>query len=280
MFRVLIAKKGNELLSLSLSLSRSLPFSKLTTKTPAMEGRSRRERAPKRGAAALAALARLRGNDDEGAAPDAKDIDDASTAPAPAPSRRRRQLDDFEVKDADAVYDVVDEDEYADLVAKRRREGGEDFGGERVDVDDETSAMEKMRVEEKRKRVSRLSRGPALTFLPLAMRSRGCDGCSNGVERLNSMQQGGRAFERCFRCFRLSMLGSLDFRTKNALSLSLSILSLKQKNNSLFSSPSRRLRRRRRRRGLRRHRRGGRLVDGRGRRRGGRQGQAAAEEER
>ena len=34
------------------------------------------------------------------------------------------------MKDADAVYDVVDEDEYADLVAKRRREGGE-IGGER-----------------------------------------------------------------------------------------------------------------------------------------------------
>ena len=89
-----------------------------------MEGRSRRERAPKRGAAALAALQRLRGGDDDGAA----DASAGAAAAAPAPSgRRRRQLDDFEVKDADAVYDVVDEDEYADLVAKRRREGGERF---------------------------------------------------------------------------------------------------------------------------------------------------------
>ena len=88
-----------------------------------MEGRSRRERAPKRGAAALAALARLRGGDDDGAAAAAASAGAAATASGP--SRRRRQLDDFEVKDADAVYDVVDEDEYADLVAKRRREGGE-----------------------------------------------------------------------------------------------------------------------------------------------------------
>jgi hypothetical protein len=100
-----------------------------------MEGRSRRERAPKRGAAALAALTRLRGGggDDDGADANvdaaANAAAGASNAPAPS-SRRRRQLDDFEVKDADAVYDVVDEDEYADLVAKRRREGGE-IGGER-----------------------------------------------------------------------------------------------------------------------------------------------------
>lgn len=88
-----------------------------------MEGRARRERAPKRGAAALAALARLRGGDDDGGAA-AADTNNGDAAAA-GPSRRRRQLDDFEVKDADAVYDVVDEDEYADLVAKRRREGGE-----------------------------------------------------------------------------------------------------------------------------------------------------------
>lgn len=88
-----------------------------------MEGRSRRARAPKRGAAALATLARLRGGNDGGAA----DADaSAAAATASGPSRRRRQLDDFEVKDADAVYDVVDEAEYADLVAKRRREGGEE----------------------------------------------------------------------------------------------------------------------------------------------------------
>ena len=93
-----------------------------------MEGRSRRERAPKRGAAALAALARLRGGDEAGAAAadgDASAGAGAAAGAASGPSRRRRQLDDFEVKDADAVYDVVDEDEYADLVAKRRREGGE-----------------------------------------------------------------------------------------------------------------------------------------------------------
>ena len=92
-----------------------------------MEGRSRRERAPKRGAAALAALARLRGGgDDNGAAAAAGDAGAGAAATA---SRRRRQLDDFEVKDADAVYDVVDEAEYADLVAKRRREGGEEEFG-------------------------------------------------------------------------------------------------------------------------------------------------------
>ena len=79
--------------------------------------RSRRTRAPKRGAAALAQLQSLRGGD-EG--------DDASAAP-----RRRRQLDTYEVKEEAAVYDVVDEDEYADIVAKRRREGGE-LGGERA----------------------------------------------------------------------------------------------------------------------------------------------------
>ena len=89
-----------------------------------MEGRSRRARAPTRGAAALAALARLRGGNDDGAAADADAS--ATVATASGPSRRRRQLDDFEVKDADAVYDVVDEAEYADLVAKRRREGGEE----------------------------------------------------------------------------------------------------------------------------------------------------------
>ena len=115
----------------SLFLSRSLPFSlslsshqqNFNNDNLRMEGRSRRERAPKRGAAALAALARLRGGDDDGAAAAAASAGAAATASGP--SRRRRQLDDFEVKDADAVYDVVDEDEYADLVAKRRREGGE-----------------------------------------------------------------------------------------------------------------------------------------------------------
>jgi hypothetical protein len=74
-------------------------------------GRGRRERAPKRGAAALAELAALRRGGGGGDA---------------APKQR---LDAFELKDEGAVYDVVDEDEYAELVAKRRREGGED--GER-----------------------------------------------------------------------------------------------------------------------------------------------------
>ena len=113
---LLSKRKGDGAFSLSLSSNHQTP------PTTRMEGRSRRERAPKRGAAALAALARLRGGDDDGAAADASA--DASAGAAAAPSRRRRQLDDFEVKDADAVYDVVDEDEYADLVAKRRREGG------------------------------------------------------------------------------------------------------------------------------------------------------------
>lgn len=91
-----------------------------------MEGRSRRERPAKRGAAALAALTRLRGGGGAATADDAPVADGSgdNDASAPARSRRRRQLDDFEVKDADKVYDVVDEDEYADLVAKRRREGG------------------------------------------------------------------------------------------------------------------------------------------------------------
>jgi hypothetical protein len=76
-------------------------------------GRGRRERAPKRGAAALAELAALRrgggGGDGESGAP-------------------KKRLDAFELKDEGAVYDVVDEDEYAELVAKRRREGGERVG--------------------------------------------------------------------------------------------------------------------------------------------------------
>lgn len=73
-------------------------------------GRGRRERAPKRGAAALAELAALRKGTGGGG--------DGDAAP-------KKRLDAFELKDEGAVYDVVDEDEYAALVAKRRREGGE-----------------------------------------------------------------------------------------------------------------------------------------------------------
>ena len=74
-------------------------------------GRGRRERAPKKGAAALAQLAALRrgGGGDAG---------DAAAAPP-------KRLDTFELKDEGDVYDVVTEEEYADLVSKRRREGGE-----------------------------------------------------------------------------------------------------------------------------------------------------------
>lgn len=74
-------------------------------------GRGRRERAPKRGAAALAELAALRRGDAGGG---------ADTADAP-----KKRLDAFELKEEGDVYDVVTEEEYADLVSKRRREGGE-----------------------------------------------------------------------------------------------------------------------------------------------------------
>jgi DNA polymerase alpha subunit A len=57
---------------------------------------------------------------------------------APAPSRASNALEQlrdlkrtgkkqaiaYELKEEEAVYDVVDEDDYADIVAKRRREGG------------------------------------------------------------------------------------------------------------------------------------------------------------
>lgn len=36
----------------------------------------------------------------------------------------KKQAIAYELKEEEAVYDVVDEDDYADLVAKRRREGG------------------------------------------------------------------------------------------------------------------------------------------------------------
>jgi hypothetical protein len=133
-------KKGTSFLSLSSQLTATSPTR--------MEGRARRERAPKRGAAALAALTRLRGGGDGGAADAAPDANNATAAAAGAPSRRRRQLDEFEVKDADAVYDVVDEDEYADLVAMRRREGGEVVG--RRWREDGDNAIEKMRVEKRK----------------------------------------------------------------------------------------------------------------------------------
>ena len=74
--------------------------------------RGRRERAPKRGAAALAELAALRRGGGGGG--------DADAGAAAAKTR----LDAFELKEEGAVYDVVTEEEYADLVSKRRREGG------------------------------------------------------------------------------------------------------------------------------------------------------------
>ena len=149
-----------------------------------MEGRSRRERAPKRGAAALAALTRLRGGggDDDGADANvdaaANAAAGASNAPAPS-SRRRRQLDDFEVKDADAVYDVVDEDEYADLVAKRRREGGEFLivWGEQRQRRRRTRSAIEVRVEKQKE--SNGSQGPARGAL--ARLSAPCDDVSERV---------------------------------------------------------------------------------------------------
>lgn len=165
------AKKGRS--TFSLHANHQAP-------TTRMEGRSRRERVPKRGAAALAALARLRGGgDDDGAAAAGADAS-AGAAAAPAPSgRRRRQLDDFEVKDADAVYDVVDEDEYADLVAKRRREGGEFLivWGEQRQRRRRTRSAIEVRVEKQKE--SNGSQGPARGAL--ARLSAPCDDVSERV---------------------------------------------------------------------------------------------------
>jgi DNA polymerase alpha subunit A len=66
------------------------------------EGRSKRQVAPRGGVKAKSALAELAELRKSGA----------------------KRADRFEIKEEAAVYDVVDEDEYAKLVQKRREEGG------------------------------------------------------------------------------------------------------------------------------------------------------------
>jgi DNA polymerase alpha subunit A len=41
---------------------------------------------------------------------------------------KTKQASVYEIKEEAPVYDVVDDDDYADIVAKRRREGGQGMG--------------------------------------------------------------------------------------------------------------------------------------------------------
>ena len=68
-----------------------------------------------------------------------------------------KRVNNFELKEEEAVYDEVDDAEYAKLVAKRREEGGERLGGAWQPITDQCEPLGR-------------GRGPAAPCSPLCSR--------------------------------------------------------------------------------------------------------------